>query len=133
MARKKSKGKAPTPKPPTKAAAPKAPKAKKKKQLDPNLPVVKCVICGHEARCLTSHLKHEHDMKGAEYKAKYDNAPVFAPDILENLKNQGKDSSSNQWNGMMKLLKHADEPTRNDIIEMLEEVTGMTMDEAMSA
>ena len=128
----KNKGKAPNPKPPTKAAD-KAPKARKKKALDPNLPTLKCEICGHLARCLTSHLKAEHSMTGKEYQAKHNGAPLFAPDILESLRNQKGGSASNKWNGMMKLLKQANEPTREKIIVILEKATGMTLEEAMGA
>ena len=99
---KKVKGKAPAAKGPQ--AAP-ATKAKGKKKRDPNLPVIKCRICGHEARCLTSHLTNEHKMTATQYQAEHPGAPIFTDDLLASFKDQGGSGSSNNWNGMMKLLK----------------------------
>jgi len=126
---------APKPAPPVPNVTPHAEAAAKKtkKAVDPNLPMVECMVpdCGHKARCLTSHLKHEHGMTGNEYTAQY-GGPLFAPDILEKLRSQSLEASGNDWNGLMKLLKLADQPTRNEVIDLLVERTGVTMEEALT-
>jgi len=91
------------------------------------LPLVKCEICGHEARCLTTHLKNAHSMKGAEYKAAYNGAPVFAPDLLENFKNSGKTGAANDWNHFCRLFNWAGEEERKATIKTLEKETGFTL------
>ena len=79
-------------------------RAKRAARKNAGLPTVKCEICGHKARCLTTHLRITHGMTGKEYKAKHNGAPVFAPDLLQNFKDSGKVGAANDWNHFCRLF-----------------------------
>ena len=100
-------------------------KARRERKND-GLPVVKCVLCNYEARCLTTHLKQVHGLNAKDYVSKY-GAPIFAPDLLQSFKQSGNVGAANDWNQFVKLYNWADDIVRAKVIKVLEDETGITL------
>ena len=111
-----------------KAQTSKKPSAKAKS----DLPQVKCEICGHEARCLTNHLRNEHQMKGKEYQAQHPGAALFAPDLMAGFAAKGKEGIHNKWNLFVKLFGSLDDKKKERVVAFAEKTAGKTLDDFMS-
>ena len=80
--------------------------------------MAKCLICGHEARCITSHLYNEHGMTGREYIEEF-RSPVFAADLEYRFKHP-----INPWNDFEKLFQTLTEKEKLKVIHFTEEIAG---------
>ena len=132
MAKKKTKKGAKTAKTAkveTKAKEIKTRPPKKSKKDTSNLPKIECLECGHEARCLTSHLKNSHDMTGKEYRTKHNGAPLFAPDLQADFAKKGREGVSNKWNKFVKLYQTLSDVEKDKVIALAEKITGKTLED----